>query len=295
MNAPVTTPELPEISAPATSETPPDSSGEVVDSVDWAGVSSEEDDFVEPQVEAKVEVSAEPAAQPATPEPATPATPVAPVVTPETIAPVVPPVVPPVSPTVVTEAPVAPVVDQAAEDVRILGDLEKAYSMTEEDALAFQTEPELVLPKLAAKLHMDIAKDVMNGLKSVMPEMIQQLSLRTAAEEKAKDTFYQANPDLNDPKLIPYIMQCGQLFRSVNKDAPADQAVILIGNMVRQALGMPALNQNSEVQPVQTPATSVPQTVAKPQPFSPSRGGGGAAAPAAQPLSTWEQMATDDD
>lgn len=288
----MTTPEPPEVAAPATSETPPDSSGEVVDSVDWAGVSSEEDDFVEPQVEAKAESPAEPAVQPATPEPATPAVPV---VTPEAATPVVPPVVPPVAPTVVTEAPVASVIDQAAEDARILGDLEKAYSMTEEDALAFQTEPELVLPKLAAKLHMDIAKDVMNGLKSVMPEMIQQLSLRTAAEEKAKNTFYEANPDLNDPKLVPYIMQCGQLFRSVNKDAPADQAVVLIGNMVRQALGMPPLNKNPEVPEVQTPVTSIPQTVAKPHPFSPSRGGGGAAVPAAQPLSTWEQMAIDDD
>lgn len=262
-------------------------SGEVVSEVNWEAVSDEEDtsdglaeqtEYVKPlpaPTEPQPEVKAEPAPVP-TPavEPAKVEAPVA---------------VPPVA-----AAPVeaAKPIDFAAEEARIRGELEKVYAVSEEEALAFQTEPELVLPKMAANMHMQITKDVLAGIQSIMPQLIQRVQHTAITENTARDMFYDMNPDLAKPELEDAIFQCGKLFRQVNPDASADVAAKRIGDMVRQAMGMQApstANEQQAAAPVVAPVQSAPRIV----PFSPARGGGNA--PAVKPLSEWEQLATDDD
>lgn len=276
------TPSLPETTAAI--ETPLDE-GSDGNAAEWADMLVEEDTPAEPVIETEVaeippaEVSkpVEPAVPPVVPQPVE----TAPTATPT------PPAVP-VTP--------APQIDMAAEETRLRGELEKAYAFSEEDALAFQTEPELVLPKLAANLHMQITKDVMAGIQSILPSLMTNISAASTAEQTARNQFYSVNPDLNNPQFEDAIIQCGKLFRSVNKDAPADQAAILIGNMARQALGLPSLQA---VPSTTTASGSVanptqPQATQKITPFSPSRGGSGAGGVVNQP-SEWEQLASDDD
>lgn len=280
------TPSLPETMA--VTETPLDE-GSDGNAAEWADMLAEEDTPAEPVIETEVaeipptEVSkpVEPAAAPAVP----------PVVAQlaETT-----PTVPPGAPTVPVVP--APQIDVAAEETRLRGELEKAYAFSEEEALAFQTEPELVLPKLAANLHMQITKDVMAGIQSILPSLMTNISAASTAEQTARNQFYSVNPDLANPQFEDAIIQCGKLFRSVNKDAPADRAAILIGNMARQALGLPSLQA---VQSTTTASGSVtnpvqPQVTQKIMPFSPSRGGSGAGGVVNQP-SEWEQLASDDD
>lgn len=288
MNAPVQTPELPTIAAPTTAEAPLEDNP-AVEGVDWAGVSSDDDEdggYVEPQPQPEVKE-----------EVAAPAAPTAPIVTetpavevPKPAEPAAPVVTPPVEQKPAGEAPV---VDRAAEEARIQAQLEEAYAMTEEEALAFQTEPELVLPKIAAKLHRQIALDVISGIQTILPAMLRNINVNTEAETKARGLFYEKNPDLNNPQFEEAIIQCGKLFRSVNKDAPPEQAVVLIGNMARQALGLPPLQVNP-APGGDMPPVAVPQPPQKIVPFSPARGGSGATV-AAKPLSPWEEFADDDD
>ena len=279
------TPDLPTTSAAPITDSPLDSgSGEVVSEVDWEKVSDENEDgqdiaeaeYVEPTPAPTVV----PPAEPAKVEPV-----VAPVAEPVKVeTPVVPPVVPPAEP--------ANPVDFAAEEIRIRGELEKMYAVSEEEALAFQTEPELVLPKMAANLHMQITKDVLAGIQSIMPQLIQRVQHVSVVETQAKDMFYETNPDLAKPELTDAIFQCGKLFRQVNPNAPADVAAKRIGDMVRQAMGMNAPVAQTE-QPVTGSPVAPVQSAPRIVPFSPTRGGGNA--PAVKPLSEWEQLANDDD
>lgn len=276
----IETPELPK--TPTQLELPLEGgSEEVADAIDWTAVSSDENEEVK-ALETVPESDPVPLPEPI-PEPEPPSAPApapTPIPEPAVEAPTVTPTIP----------PVAPPPDLAAEEARIREDLEKVYGLSEEEALAFQTEPELVLPKMAANLHMQITRDVLAGIQAIMPQLIQNVQHNSAAEMQARDIFYGVNPDLRDPKLEDAVIQCGKLFRQVNPEAPVDVAAKRIGDMVRQALGMPnPVSDNS------TPAASaaVPQSAPKIVPFSPARGG--ANAPAVKPLSEWEKLALDDD
>lgn len=176
----------------------------------------------------------------------------------------------------------------AAEETRIFGELEKLYTMSEEEAQNFLTEPELVLPKTAARLHMAITKDVIGGIHSVLPGIIQAHMNNTGVEQKARDSFYSVNPDLNDPKYEEYIFRVGKMFREVDPNAPSDVAAVRIGDMVRQALGLPGRQAEGSATPAATVQSA--STVA-PKPFMPARGGGAAPVKEANP---WVDIAGDD-
>lgn len=256
---------------------------ETVDSgTDWEALTDEGEESDEQMEEAAVEEAAPEAPVPAAPEPAPVAVPPVQPVIPVAEQPATPSVAPP------------PTVDHAAEQQRIQGELEKAYAFTEEEALAFQTEPELILPKLAANLHMRIAQDVLAGVQSVLPSLLQHVTTTSTAETAARELFYRTNQDLNNPAYEDAIIQCGKLFRSVNRDASPEQAAVLIGNMARQALGLAqlaAVNSTDAAAPI---TAAQPQPVPKITPFTPARGGSGQVG-GVKPRSPWEELVSDDD
>lgn len=262
--------------------------------VDWAEVSQEEeseedDSFLGGEAEegsgveeGAAEVATEPA--PAT-ETAAPIAPVAPASPTVPIAPAAP-----VEPAPVVTKKALTVEEFKAEEARLFGEIEKLYGLSEEEAQGFLTEPELVLPKTAARLHMNITKDVIGGVQSILPGLIQQYMHNNSAEQNARSAFQAANPDLMKPEYEQYIFKVGKLFRDVNPDAPADVAIKQIGDMVRQALNLPnPASANQGQMPQQAPAQVAPA----PRPFSPARGGsGGAPVKEANP---WADLAGDRD
>ena len=214
-----------------------------------------------------------PATTPATPPAAAPTTPVA------VAAP------PPAAPT--PSAPSAepsPLPDYAAWRAQRETDLAaQTYSITDEDASKLLTEPETVLPRMAARMHMEVMESTVRVMQVMLPRLIQSVQQSEQREVSAKSFFQTANPDLADPRLEPAIMEMGQVYRRLNPAATPDQAAVAIGNLVRASLGiaMPA-------------AATAPATQATPVapviPFVPARGGpGGALATGAK--DSWGQLA----
>lgn len=253
-------PEAPGVSTPAEDSTESD--------VNWAAVA---DEFTTEDEGGVVEGDAEVVEE--TPESV--AAPAAPVVPPVTSEPT-----PPVAPTPVTPAPavVAPTpasapapatspADYATWREGRVAELETQYAIDPDSANALLTEPETVLPKLAAKVHMEVLESSMRAMQAMMPVMMQQITANTERNNSAKSLFTSVNPDLADPQYEPAIMQLGQVFRNVNPTAAPDEAARAIGALVRSALG---IAPGVAVQP-QAPAPAyVP-----PIPFTPSRGGPG--------------------
>jgi hypothetical protein len=165
--------------------------------------------------------------------------------------------------------------------------LEKHYAFDDETSAKLLTEPEVVLPQLAAKLHMEVVEHAVRSVMAAMPQWLEQSNTARTRESSAEQLFYGANPDLKDPAYTTAVFQMGQAYRAMNPSAPAEEAVRVIGNMVRTAMGLS--------QP-QAPAGS---TVVQPQapvaapaaPFIPARGGGGAAAPTPVSSNPWSAMA----
>lgn len=161
-------------------------------------------------------------------------------------------------------------------------ELEGLYTLTEEDAQAALTEPEKLLPKLAAKLHIGVLEASMRAMQAMMPVMLNQVNQATELNTKAKGLFQSVNPDLADPQYEPYILELGQFYRSKNRTASPEEASRAIGDLVRAAFGLarPSHAQQAPVQP--TPAAATP--------FSPVRGGGSRVGGQVKPLNPFEAL-----
>lgn len=245
--------------------------------VNWGGMAEEliaEDSGVEgdEQVVDAPEVN-KPAESPA---PAAPPAADAAAVVPPAEAPVPPTVSPPATPPL-PEAPATPTppVDYAAWRTQKESELESTlYAVNDEDAAALLTEPEKVLPKMAARLHMEVLENAMRAVQAMVPTMIEQVQRSSETNNRAKSLFTSINPDLADPKFEPAIMQLGQTFRKVNPTADAETAAKAIGALVRSALNIPAPQANVGG------VAQTPPAMPAPAPFTPARGGGGGTVPA---------------
>lgn len=288
--------------APAAEE----SAGESTDSsVNWSDIANElvqdEDGSAGPTVEGDA-VVVEPAEEvpptvtPSVPSPAPVSAPAAPAPVASPAAPVAPAVAPapaPVVPPTVTQ-PEAPKVepstqpDYATWRGEKMQDLAKnLYAVSDEDAAKLLTEPEVVLPQLAARMHMEVLENAMRAMQAMVPQVLRSVQSYEKVEQDARSLFHQANPDLADPQLEPAIFEMGKIYRKLNPAVTPDVASIAIGNLVRASLGIAAPQPGAGAPPV------LQTQVAPVIPFTPTRGAaGGGLAPA---KSVWEQLAEDMD
>lgn len=234
--------------------------------INWGGIADEletEDSAVEgDEVVVTEEAPAETVAPTEAPQPQKAEAPTPQVAPPAPSAPSVP--TPP-------PAPVATNEEYSVWRNSRLSQLEQVYALDQEAADAMLTDPETVLPKLAAKVHMEVMENSMRAMQAMVPVMLQQVQYHTEREGKAKNLFTSVNPDLADPQFEPAIMELGAVYRNVNKTAPPEVAAAAIGNLVRAALGIAAPGA----------VAPQPQQQVQPQvaPFTPARGAGGGNAP----------------
>ena len=252
------------------------------DSVQWGALANEidaEDEGLdtesEPEVVAEPVSPESPTATPA-PTPTTPSVPADPV---PAVTPV--PAAAPAQPTP-SEAP-PPEVYTAWRDKRI-SELSGLYALNESDAQALLTEPEVVLPKLVAKAHMEVLEASMRAMQAMMPVMMQQVTQHTERNTQAKGLFTQINPDLADPAYEPAILELGSYYRSKNQQASPEEASRAIGALVRAAFGLTRQEQVTVTPPPAQPVVT---------PFVPARGGGGMSRPA--PSNPFEQLSQEFD
>lgn len=148
-----------------------------------------------------------------------------------------------------------------------LSELEKQYALNEADAVAILTDPEKVLPALAAKVHLGVMENSMRAVQAMLPAMLGQFQQGNDLNMRAKNLFVSENPDLADPQYEGAILQLGQVYRSMNKDATPEIAARAIGSLVRAAFGL----TQSVAPAVASPVQATPGNAG----FVPVRGAGG--------------------
>jgi hypothetical protein len=227
-----------------------------------------------------------PSEEPSVPEPqpivgTKPEEPKAPEVIPAQAATEPPAPVKPAEPSVPeASTPTAPPVDYAALRAQQIQALEKSYALPAEQATQLLTEPELVLPKLAAHLHQAVTEQVLAQIQTMLPQAVTTITAAQVRESEAKTEFYSAWPELRGYES--QVLAAGNMFRQINPTATKEVAVQAIGQLAMQALGL------------QRAAPSASPPPPTPKPFQPAGvGASGVRPPQPQPTVWDEMLATD--
>jgi hypothetical protein len=262
-----TTPDAPIVVAPAV---PPVKPAAPVTPVTPPAVAP-----VVPPVVATPEPPKPPVVEPAKPAPA-------PAVAKPPTPPVVPAVVPPVAP-VVEKTPEQLQADIAARRQEFRSSLVKLYEPTTKDKGGLLlTEPEKVLPELAAELHMQVLESAVYGIMAQVPQIVQNVIAMQHTTERNEASFFAAWPQLAAKKVeaMPLITRFAPIYRQANPSASMEDFTREVGSMVMVAL---RIAPTGAVEP--PPATP-------PAVFAPAVPGAGGAPPTGTPApkNQWEQL-----
>lgn len=149
--------------------------------------------------------------------------------------------------------------------------LQTEYAINEEDALALSTTPETVMPKLAANMHMRIMQDVMQQMQQIVagiPQILQQHTQRTQAEESAKQEFYGEWPGLASHH--DKVLQNAIMVRQANPQATRQQVVEMAGLMTAMSLGVDPMSVRKQAGGASAPVPRSFQPVQVQQPMRPA-------------------------
>lgn len=161
--------------------------------------------------------------------------------------------------------------DWSEWEKKSITELEKDYQLTPEETQAMLTEPETVLPRMAASVHARVVRNILAHLPQILPPLLHQVTQVNTIEAKLQETFFGVNEDLKDASFAPLIEAQGKLYRQYNPTADAATAAFHVGNMVRQLKGLPLKEKPGATQ--QTPPTQ--QAPARAEPFVPAGGSAG--------------------
>lgn len=279
-------PAEPVAPAPEVSPSPEAQTGD--SDVNWEEISAPtvDDDTLGGEVEdetivdetVKVAEVAKPPAQPVQPA----AAPVTPPVTPPTATQPQPqqPVEQPAQP---QSVPAAPPVDLASLRAAEMTRLEQVYGMNDDEAMAMLVEPQKILPKVAANIHMTVMEQVIPAIMQRLPQVIGTLSRAEKVAMEAENEFFSTWPQLKDPKYQQTVMQSVAAYKQINPKAPRQEVIRAAGLQAMISLRLPLPRELLQMEPEQPPTVS---------PFNPAGPGGGYAPPAARrPQNAWSQLA----
>lgn len=187
-----------------------------------------------------------------------------------------------------------PAVNPAELSARYMQGLTTEYGLSQEDALALQTQPETVLPRLAAQMHMRVMQDVVKHVQQMaayVPQMLQAQLAQQEAENSAKQEFFGEWPGLS--AHYQATVQNAMMVRQANPNATKQQVIEMAGMVTAMALGLDpsAVRRQAQAQQVQR---QMPAPRATNVPPRPAAVGSGPAALAPQSKSIWGEFADDD-
>jgi hypothetical protein len=161
------------------------------------------------------------------------------------------------------------------------------YKLTEEEKTALDTNPSQVLPKLAAKLHMQIFVAASTQAANMINAMLPQALERNKNIVNGVDKFFEAWPRLKEHKSVVDEFADAYMQVPANQKKTPEQAMQEVGLMASIHLKLP----------VEAPAQPQPGP-AVPGPVTPISASGGQNAPPAAPGSNeknWVQEVFSDE
>jgi hypothetical protein len=157
---------------------------------------------------------------------------------------------------------------------------EKVYALNDEERVALDSDPGTAIPKLMAKLHMEITQNVLGVIAQNLPPTIHGVLAAQRRNDEAAQEFWQAWPELQkgtDAQVVQTIgAQVAKMYPNMDRKTRIQQ----IGQLAVMQLGR--LPQAQARLMGQKPVVQQPAMAGNfaPMPFSPAVAGG---APAVAP------------
>lgn len=165
------------------------------------------------------------------------------------------------------------------------------YKIPEDQAAKLPTEPENVLPFLAARLHSTVVQNVQQMIEQALPQQIGAYIKVQEAETAAKKAFYDAWPALQ-----PYeqqVLQAGQLYRQLNPNVSSQDFIKAVGELVSRSLNIAIAAAPAAPGAAPAPVAAPAAPAASPG-FVPA-GGRGSSGPAPAEENVFTQLAMEED
>lgn len=163
--------------------------------------------------------------------------------------------------------------DLEAKRQEFLAEVEKSFAISEDDANMLITEPEKVLPRLAANIYdramSDVAK-MFDTFSAQLPNMMGQVTAQTQAASDAEAQFLTANPGIEAieaTELKGLVEQFAPIITKQFPNASNEEKLKALGRTIAATKG---INLTAAVPPVAKPK----ETPVKPHtPAAPVRSG----------------------
>lgn len=172
------------------------------------------------------------------------------------------------------EAPTPPAleapVDMQALRTKEIERLTAAYGLNEEDARNVLVEPERVLPRLLAQLHVNTVDAVVSAVFSRLPQVVTSISTQANAAREAENEFFGVWPQLRDAKHRHVVENAIRGYKQLNPKATRQELIRAAGLNALITLRLPIPQELLVAPPPPAPASG----------FSPAAPGGAPATPA---------------
>ena len=119
-----------------------------------------------------------------------------------------------------------------AEQQAITHLTENTYRLSEDEAKLLITEPEKVLPGLAARMHVQLAQQIGAMVGQLMPAMVGDIVQKRMASARAEQSFFQQYPALADKRFRNVVAQSLRLAKSAAGPNASRQEVMEMGALL---------------------------------------------------------------
>lgn len=132
------------------------------------------------------------------------------------------------------------------------------FALDEDDAELVQTNPQEVLPKLAAKLYLDLYESTVNAVSAALPRMIEGVQQQRQAMQAGEQAFYGKWKALDTKEGRETVQRFGAAYRQVYPNATLEQFINDVGVQAMIALKLPIEGYAEPPATEPPPATQVP-------------------------------------
>lgn len=151
---------------------------------------------------------------------------------------------------------------------------DKTYAMSEEESRTLFEAPEKVLPRLAAKVHLEVVQNVLGTLGQILPGTIFAVQQAQVQQNALLEDFWGSHPTLDRKADHASVMEIARVYRQQNPSASFDDFKKVVGSTAMVRLG------KLPVAPGQVPVAVAPVRGA---PTAPAARGSTPLAPVAPP------------
>lgn len=141
------------------------------------------------------------------------------------------------------------------------------YGMSEEEGSETLVNPHQILPKLAARIHMEVTQNILGTMAQILPGVVHGVNEATRQQADLTNQFFERWPDLKKEADYGEVMNLARTFRAQYPQASAKEMIEHVGAMAIVKLGrLPAAAPAAPVAqapgtPAYRPAATVPGAV----------------------------------